>query len=106
MPRVIPYALLRPGQGAAGQLAELRGLAAQRQWTLLSPETDDTGEGSPALRPGLARVLKALAQERADGVLAVSRIAFSPYDDEYECVLDQVHRTPGFLALVRAETSL
>ncbi|WP_406346289.1 hypothetical protein OH787_05390 [Streptomyces sp. NBC_01547] len=104
--RVIPYALVRPDQETDDQLAEARGLAALRRWIPLVPEADKLGDSDPALRPALARALRAVADKTAEGIVAVSRTAISPHDLEYERVLDQIHRAGGFLGLVRAEAEL
>ncbi|MEU8779075.1 hypothetical protein [Streptomyces sp. NPDC048606] len=102
----MPYTLVRTGQNPADQLAEARGLVAAHGWDLLSAQSDALGDSDPMLRPGLARALQAIADGRADGIVAVSRTAISAHDSEYKPVLRHVHRVGGFVALVRAETDL
>ncbi|WP_231651009.1 hypothetical protein, partial [Streptomyces clavuligerus] len=103
---VVPYVLTRPGHGREGHLAELRQLADHQGWRLCGAESDDCGGTDPAVRPGWARAVRALADGRAHAVAAVSQVTVSAHPALYARELDRIRDTGGALFLLRPETHL
>lgn len=101
------YALANPGGDAGDDLAAAEGLAAAMGLAVRDRQCDDTGDTTPRVRPGWARVIRTLgADQSVRGVIAVSRVALSTDDRLYEAELNQLALMGKALWLVRAETAL
>ncbi|MGW6454699.1 hypothetical protein ACWF94_02025 [Streptomyces sp. NPDC055078] len=103
---VVLYVLTRPGGDPHAHLAELLSAAARAEWSVVSREADDTGDTDPAVRPGWARAVTAVADGRAHAITAVSHVSVSPHHTLFERELDRVRSAGGGLYLLRPETHL
>ncbi|MFF7400658.1 hypothetical protein [Streptomyces murinus] len=104
--RVARYSLVEPGQDPTVRLAQTQAVVCRRHWATSIVTFDRTGDGDPALRPQLGRLVAALDTGEIHGIVAVSRIDISPFDEHYARTLAVLCARRGFLALARSETSI
>ncbi|MFI0813839.1 hypothetical protein [Streptomyces echinatus] len=104
--RIGRYSLVEPRQDPADRLAETQAVVQRCGWTTSITTFDDTGVGDPELRPQMARLLAALDAGEIHGIVAVSQVDVSSFDDIYARALALVRARGGFLALARSETSI
>ncbi|MFK0142689.1 hypothetical protein [Streptomyces murinus] len=104
--RVARYSLVEPGQDPTVRLAQTQVVVCRRHWTTAIVTFDRTGDGDPALRPQLGRLVAALDTGEIHGIVALSRVDISPFDESYARTLAVLRARRGFLALARSETSI
>lgn len=99
---VVLYALTDPGGSPREHLAELQGLAHAHDYVVHARFCDTDG----AIRPGWAKAQRAIAEDRAHGIVASSCTAVGGNDQQYELELHWLARHRAALWLVRPEPAL
>ncbi|MFF4450166.1 recombinase family protein [Streptomyces sp. NPDC001502] len=106
-PCVDIYVMAAPGKESGARAEQAVQAADARGWHIGLTICETAAEGTnPVRRPQLSRLLDRIARGESDGITAVSRTDFSPFDDEYEALLNHLRDLGGFLVLASPETDL
>lgn len=104
--RVARYTLVKSGQDPTDRLVETQGVINPRGWQTSITTFDSTDLTDPALRPQMARLVNAIRDGEIHGIVAVSRVDVSAFQDTYTDALAVIRAHGGFLALVRNESTI
>ncbi|MFD9715857.1 hypothetical protein [Streptomyces sp. NPDC059076] len=103
---VVLYALTAPHGDPTDHLGLARQFADHKHATVHAEFSDRTGDVDPALRPGWAKTLRALAHNQANAIVSISRTAISHHPTPHREQLAWLGDHHAALYLLRPETAL